>query len=91
MLNEDLNLSGKVGSFNRKPRKNNDLVKFHYVVSTHKFNPLSSNPTKWSNTLKLFAGNLPSVFDHFVGLALQGLNKTKSSRINQLKPMEHSL
>ena len=40
-------------------------------------NPLSANPTKWSNTLKQFVGILPtnclSVFDHFVGLALKGL------------------
>ena len=40
-------------------------------------NPLSANPTKWSNTLKQFVGNLPtnclSVFDHFVGLALKRL------------------
>ena len=40
-------------------------------------NPLSANPTKWSNTLKQFVGNLPmnclSVFDHFVRLALKGL------------------
>ena len=36
----------------------------------HVFNPLSANPTKWSNTLKQFVGKLPtnylSVFDHFV-------------------------
>ena len=41
-------------------------------------NPLSANPTKWSNTLKQFVGKLPtnclSVFDHFVGLALKWLN-----------------
>ena len=41
------------------------------------FNPLSANPTKWSNTLKQFGGNLPtnclSVVDHFVKLALKGL------------------
>ena len=41
-------------------------------------NPLSSNITKWSNTLKQFVGNLAtnclSVFDNFVGLALEGLN-----------------
>ena len=41
------------------------------------FNPLSANPTKWSNTLKQFVGKLPpnclSVFVHFVGLALKGL------------------
>ena len=39
--------------------------------------PLSANPTKWSNTLKQFVGNLPtnclSVFDNFVKLALKGL------------------
>ena len=35
--------------------------------------PLNANPTKWSNTLKQFVGNLPtnclSVFGHFMGLA----------------------
>ena len=40
-------------------------------------NPLSANPTKWSNTLKQFIANLLtnclSVFDHFVELALKGL------------------
>ena len=39
---------------------------------------LSANLTKWSNTLKQFVGNLPtnclSGFDHFVKLALKGLN-----------------
>ena len=41
------------------------------------FNPLSANPTKWSETPKQFVGNLPTnclgVSDHFVGLALKGL------------------
>ena len=41
-------------------------------------NPLSSNPTKWPNKLKQFVSNLPtnclSVFDHFVILAVKGLN-----------------
>ena len=41
------------------------------------FNHLSTNFTKWSNTLKHFADKLPtncvSVFDHFVGLVLKGL------------------
>ena len=41
-------------------------------------NPLSANPEKWSNTLKQIVGNLPticlSVFDHFMNLALKGLN-----------------
>ena len=40
-------------------------------------NLLIANPTKWSNTLKQFVGNLQtnclSVFDHFVKLALKGL------------------
>ena len=42
--------------------------------SCRNVNRLSANPTKWSNTLKQFVGNLPtnclSVFDHFVELAL---------------------
>ena len=41
------------------------------------FNPLNTNPAKWSNTLKQFVGNLPtnclSVFDYFVKLAFKGL------------------
>ena len=41
------------------------------------FNSLSTNFTKWSNTLKQFVSNLPtnclSVFGNFVGLALKGL------------------
>ena len=40
-------------------------------------NPLSANPTKWSNILKQFVGKLAlnflSVFGYFVGLALEGL------------------
>ena len=39
--------------------------------------PLSTNPTKWPNTLKQIVGKLPtnclSLFDYFVGLALKGL------------------
>ena len=44
-------------------------------ASTGKLSPLSANPTKWSDTLKQFVGNLLthclSVFDHFVKLALK--------------------
>ena len=40
--------------------------------------PLSTNPTKWSNTLKQFISNLPtnclSVFDLFVKFALKELS-----------------
>ena len=47
------------------------------IYSFFTFNPLSANPTKWSNTLKQFVGNLPtnclSVFNHFVKSALKGL------------------
>ena len=47
------------------------------------FNPLSANFTKWWNTLKQFAGNLPtnclSVFGHFVVLALKWLRKSELS------------
>ena len=39
--------------------------------------PLNANPKKWSNTLKQLNGklltNCLSVFNHFVGLALEGL------------------
>ena len=42
-------------------------------------NLLNANPIKWSNTLKEFAGKLPtncfSVFDHFVILAYKGLRQ----------------
>ena len=45
--------------------------------------PLSVNPTKWSDTLKLFVSNLPtnclSVFGHFVGLALKRFKRIKAS------------
>ena len=51
------------------------LVDVNIIV----INPLSANPTKWSNTLKQFVGNLPmnclSVFDHFVILSLKGLKR----------------
>ena len=43
-------------------------------------NPLSANPTKWSNILIQFVGNLPTnclrVFDNFINLALKGLKIT---------------
>ena len=52
------------------------LEKLNEVIKTN-VNPLSTNPTKWSNILKPFAGYLPtnclSLFDHFVRLALRRL------------------
>ena len=52
------------------------------TLNMFKVNPLSTNPAKWSITLKQFGANFPtncfSVFDHFEGLALKGLTtKTK--------------
>ena len=47
----------------------------NYTTKKNLFNSLSTNPTKWSNTLKQFFSNLPtdclSVLDHFVGLTLK--------------------
>ena len=43
-------------------------------MNNFKINPLSANPTKWSNTLTQFVGCL-SVFDHFVGLLLEELSQ----------------
>ena len=52
------------------------LISFNFI-SFSMVNPLSTNITKWSNTLKQFVAKLPmnclSVFDHFVKLALKGL------------------
>ena len=49
---------------------------FEHKDTTLLINTLTTNPTKWSNTLKQFVGCWPmSVFDHFVGLALKGLYK----------------
>ena len=54
-----------------------EIYKEQSVKAGKCFNHLSVNPTKWSNTLKQFVSDFPtnclSVFDHFVGLALQGL------------------
>ena len=54
-------------------------------------NPLSANFTKQSNTLKQFVGNLPtnylSVFDHFVGLALNRLRNISCSLVWWLAPL----
>ena len=52
----------------------------------HEFDPLSANPTEWSNTLKQFVGKLPtnylSVFDHFAELALKELSLEFQSHYN---------
>ena len=50
-------------------------------------NPLSTNPTKWLNTLKQFVGylrmNCLGVCDHFVKLALKGLQIKNFNNFNQ--------
>ena len=54
-------------------------LRFSKRLKTSDIKPLSTNPTKWWNTLKQFVGNLPSnclsVFDHFVKLTLKGLKR----------------
>ena len=55
-------------------------------MNTFFINPLNTNPTKWSNTLKQFVGNLPtnylSVFGHFVGLVFKGLSESLKSNFS---------
>ena len=50
---------------------------YHLKERSNTVNPLSVNPTKWSNTLRQFVSKLPtnclSVFDHLATLALKGL------------------
>ena len=70
-------------SFVVKNKRNDDvsrILKLELTTSDTDcllVNPLSANPTKWSNTLKKFGGKLPtnclSVFGHFVKLGLQGI------------------
>ena len=67
--------------FYRRLRKNliarvlDYLFRFFSIVNTYTFNSLSANPTKWSDTLKQFVGCCQRIVeDHFVGLALKGLN-----------------
>ena len=62
---------------------NRDTTLWKWVeLAVRNFNPLSANPTKWSNTLKQFVARLQtnclSVFDHFVKLSLKGLMNEKS-------------
>ena len=44
-----------------------------YLISLNLF---SVNLTKWSNTLRPKPTNYLSMFDHFVGLTVKGLNQT---------------
>ena len=55
------------------------LLSLYFTKRKLVLNPLSANLRNWSITLKQFFGNLTtnglSVFDHFVGLTLEGLIK----------------
>ena len=54
-----------------------EITNTYLSLILSRFNTLTANFTKWLNTLKQFVSNLPtnclSVFDHFVGFALNGL------------------
>ena len=49
-------------------------------------NPLSTIPTKWSNTL--MQRNCLSVLDHFVGLAFQGLSRPGGGGREKGRPLQ---
>ena len=58
-------------------------IKYYRVMKPmffhlQRMNPLSTNPTKWPNTLKQLVGKLPTnclgVFNYFLGLALKWLS-----------------
>ena len=57
--------------------KKKQLILKLFKINNLKINPLSANPTKWSNILKQFVGNLLTIcltlFHHFVKLTLKGL------------------
>ena len=59
------------------------LLEKCFVISRIKIIPFSANPTKWSNILKQFVGNLPtnclSTFGRFVGLSFKGLRSYEVS------------
>ena len=63
----------------------NEKLHYHSIKYNYS-NPLSANPTKWSNTLKQFVGksrrNCLRVLGHFVGLALKGLICFKGVHMN---------
>ena len=75
---------GKVESFT-------ELIRLQDQEQT--LNPLSAIPTKRSNTLKQFVGNLPtnclSVFDHFVSLALKVIVTVTDSIIFTTMRVKH--
>ena len=77
----ELSISGKLIDPHLRCKTSFTLVPLSLSLSILVVNLLSTNPTKWSKTLKQFVGNLStnclSVVDYFVGLALEGLNPTQ--------------
>ena len=74
------------------------LITHHFRDKIFNFNPLSANPTRWSNTLKQFVSNLRtnylSAFNHFVKLAFTGLKRSSKkmtlSLYNIETPIHHT-
>ena len=57
-------------------KKSSQTTVIHLLKQLVYLNPLSANPTKWSNILKQFVcvWLSLSLLDHFVRLGLKGLN-----------------
>ena len=59
-------------------RRNRESNSFRKTFKQFEFKLLSTNFTKWPNTLKQFVGNFStnclSVFDHFLKLVVKGLS-----------------
>ena len=71
----------------RYPESMPEGTHFTRFAKVGKVNPLNTNFTKWSNTLKEFVGEFPtnylSVFDHFVGLANDRVGKNKQNELTE--------
>ena len=80
-----MNILGNFVKKNNLCRVQITLVQ-QFTVNLLSINHFSTNPTKWSNTLKQFVGKLPtnclSVFDHFVKLALKVLTMIRKTRLS---------
>ena len=73
--------------------ENRNCVEYELRVNSKVtgFNPLTADPTKWSNTVKKNRRQQPtnclSVFDHFVGLAIEGLAKPFEQPLEYICPL----
>ena len=68
-------------------------IKNSHRCTSVSINPLSTSPTKWSNTYRLMPMNYLSVFDHFVELAFKGqkaINKTSNLNNEYMNPLLHT-